>query len=115
MIPPKYLYHGTSFDYIDQIEQEGLKPVTYDKVFLTADYFTAYEYAKYRIRTAECNAFLPIICVVDALSMYEDGFVFTEGCSYQEYTITKVPSYYIETFMITNEYDLEALAHYAQE
>lgn len=115
MFPYRYLYHGTCVDYIDEIEQVGLQAVNYDKVYLTSDLNIAFEYAQQAIRNQQSNSFVPLICMIDAFKMYEDGFTFTEGYNEAEYTIKNVPSYYIETFVIFNDNDLEALAHYAQE
>lgn len=111
-MPPRYLFHGTSLDYLDQIEQQGLKAITYDKVFLASDCYIALEYAKYRITHRQCNSFTPVVLVIDALQMYVDGFTFEE-LSYGEYVINKVPPEYIIDSIIDDEELL--LAHYAQE
>ena len=111
MLPPRYLYHGTSLDYLDLIEQQGLKAINYDKVFLASDCYIALEYAKYKINNQQCNSFTPVILVIDALKMYEDGFTFEE-LSCGEYVTTYVaPQYFIDHII---DDDL-LLAHYAQE
>ena len=40
--PTQLLYHGTSFGNSTLIEQQGLLPKNYDKVYLTTDIRVAY-------------------------------------------------------------------------
>lgn len=112
MIPPKYLFHGTSEDYIDLIQLQGLKAITYDKVFLASDCYIALQYAKYRIMNQQCNSFTPVVLVIDALQMYIDGFTFEE-LSYGEYVVKNVPPEYIIDYIVDDEELL--LAQYAQK
>ena len=39
--PPKYLYHGTSINYLDDIKSNGLKPMSRQYVHLSEDVETA--------------------------------------------------------------------------
>ena len=39
--PPKYLYHGTSINYLDDIKSNGLKPMSRQYVHLSEDIETA--------------------------------------------------------------------------
>ena len=39
--PPKYLYHGTSINYLDDIKLNGLKPMSRQYVHLSEDVETA--------------------------------------------------------------------------
>ena len=113
--PVQLLYHGTALDYSKLIEQQGLKPVNHDKVYLTADLNVAYEYAKKRTRDLHTNSVQPVICIVDAEQMYKDGYTFTHEVNNAEYTVDYVPSKYLLQVMPESEDDLELLAHYAQE
>lgn len=105
--PVQLLYHGTSFIYSAVIEHEGLKPVNYDKVHLTADINVAYHYA------AESS--MPVICIVDAPQMVKDGFTFTHEASNAEWTVDYVPAKYLIQIVVESENELTLLAHYAQE
>ena len=64
--PVQLLYHGTVMDYSDLIEQQGLKPISHEKVYLTADINVAYDYAKQRTTDLHTNTMLPVLWVVDA-------------------------------------------------
>lgn len=113
--PVQLLYHGTVFDYSEQIEQQGLKPINYDKVYLTADINVAYDYAKQRTTDIHTNTMLPVVCIIDAQQMYKDGFVFTHEVDTAEYTVNNVPPEYILQFIINNTNDLDILAHYVHK
>lgn len=113
--PVQLLYHGTVYDYIDTIEQQGLIPVNYDKVYLTADINVAYQYAKMRMNDLQTSSMMPVICVVDAAQMYRDGFIFNHAVQSAEYTVDRVPSNYLLQVVIETEDDLELLTHYVQE
>ena len=113
--PVGLLYHGTAFDYSDIIEQEGLKPVNHEKVYLTADLNVAYEYAKMQITNVHTTSMQTVICIVDARQMYKDGFVFTHNATNAEYTVSAVPPKYILQIVVESEDELELLAHYVQE
>ena len=113
--PVQLLYHGTVMDYSDLIEQQGLKPVNHEKVYLTADINVAYDYAKQRTTDLHTNTMLPVMCVVDAQQMYHDGFIFTHEVGSAEYTVDNVPPEYILQVIIETDDDLELLAQYAHK
>ena len=115
MKPVQFLFHGTAYDYSDIIEHEGLKPVNHDKVYLTADINVAYHYAKSKTLDPHTNSMQTVICVVDALQMYKDGFVFTHEATNAEYTVNEVPPHYLVQIVVESEDELELLAHYVQD
>lgn len=112
MKPVQILYHGTCKKYSNNIEQSGLIPVNYNKVYLTADVQVAYEYAT---TCAENNSSIPIVCIVDAKQMAKDGLAFEHDHEYAEWTVDSVPTNYLLQIIIESENDLDELAHYAQE
>lgn len=115
MNPVQLLYHGTVYDYIDVIEQQGLKPVNYGKVYLTADIDVAYQYAKMRMNDLQTSSMIPVICVVDAPQMVTDGFTFDHALDSAEYTVDSVPSKYLLHVVIETEDDLKLLYQYVKE
>lgn len=101
--PTQLLYHGTSFSNSTLIEQQGLLPKNYDKVYLTTDIRVAYNYAKSRNDQ-------PVICIVDAPQMVKDGFTFDHNNTYAEWTTDSVPEKYLIQLLIEDESDLDAVA-----
>lgn len=115
MKPVQFLFHGTAYDYSELIEQQGIKPINHDQVYLTADLNVAYQYAKSKITDPHTNSMLTVICVVDALQMYKDGFTFNHDVGTAEYTTAHVPPHYLVQIVVESESELELLAHYVQE
>lgn len=111
--PVQLLYHGTCYKYSHNIETEGLKPVNYDQVYLTADIVVAYHYAKQCSKNNEMS--LPLICIVDATQMFKDGYSFTHEADTAEWTTDYVPHKYIIQVLPESEDELSRLVHYAQE
>lgn len=66
--PPEYLYHGTGEKYVPLIEEQGLKPKSRLYVHLSYDYDTA---VKVGTRHGK-----PVVYIVSAVEMENDGFVF---------------------------------------
>lgn len=111
--PVQLLYHGTCYKYSHWIKHEGLKPVNYDKVYLTADIVVAYNYAK---QCGENNDLsLPVICIVDARKMYKDGYKFTHETSNAEWTTDYVLPEYLIQVLPESKDELHELVQYAQE
>ena len=103
MKPVTLLYHGTSKTYSAAIEEQGLIPINYDNVYLTADLYVAYSYAK---KTDQ-----PVICIIDAPQMAKDGFTFEHDATYAEWTTKIVPAKYIVQVLIESEEDIKKLAY----
>jgi len=66
--PPELLYHGTTARFLPSIEKEGLGPGTRQYVHLVEDKRTAVEVGR---RYGE-----PVVLVVKAQEMHENGFEF---------------------------------------
>ena len=113
--PVQLLYHGTSLDNAEIIEQQGIVKKNHDKVYLTSDILVAYDYANMRVNDVSSNSFKPVICIVDAPQMVKDGFVFEHNIVNAEWTVDNVPAQYILQFVIEEESELELLAHYVHE
>ena len=111
--PVQLLYHGTCYKYSHWIETEGIRPINHDTVYLTADIVVAYQYAKDASRNNDLS--LPVICIVDALQMYKDGYKFMHETDTAEWTIGYVPPKYLLQVIPESIDDLETLLHYAQE
>jgi len=69
--PPQYLYHGTAKRFVDGIFDEGLLPQKRQYVHLSTNYETAYKVATRHGK--------PIILVIDAKKMYENGGIFHQS------------------------------------
>ena len=69
--PPEFLYHGTATRFLDSILAEGLLPGQRHHTHLAGDIPTAFavgqRYGK------------PVVLKVEALRMYQDGFVFFQA------------------------------------
>jgi len=68
VIPPDILYHGTATRFLNDIDREGLKPMSRQYVHLSKDIETA---TKVGIRHGKLY-----IINIDAKKMYEDGYKF---------------------------------------
>lgn len=101
------LYHGTSLQNITSIEEKGIIPLNYSKVYLTADLQVAYNYAKSKGK--------PVICVVDAQGLYKDGFKFTHEHDSAEWTVDMVPPKYLVQIIVESETELDSIAYYAHK
>jgi putative RNA 2'-phosphotransferase len=66
--PPGVLYHGTATRFMDAILREGLRPLSRQQVHLSVDEETA--------RRVGQRHGKPIVLVVQALRMHENGFQF---------------------------------------
>jgi len=66
--PPSVLYHGTATRFVDAILSEGLKPQARQQVHLSVDEATAH-------RVGQRHG-TPVILVVEALRMHQQGFPF---------------------------------------
>ena len=113
MKPAQILYHGTVSSNIANISNNGLVAVNYDKVYLTSDIVVAYEYCKQtQLNNNDYN--VPVICVVDAIKMYDDGFEFEHALTRAVWTTNFVPVKYITQIVVQNEAELEHIVTYAQ-
>lgn len=101
--PIQLLYHGTSLESSKLIEEQGLIPKNYDKVYLTADLQVAYNYAKQKSDKT-------VICIVDAPQMIKDGFTFEHNNTYAEWTTDYVPSNYLVQVLVEDESSLEVVS-----
>lgn len=72
-IPPEILYHGTVSAYLPSILKEGLKPMSRQKVHLSADVSTARSVAG-RGKRKELG--MPVILQLETGQMAKDGVVF---------------------------------------
>lgn len=72
IVPPNYLYHGTTYKALKFIMSEGLKPIKRRYVHLSKDIKTVIEVWKRRSDN-------PAIIIVDAKTAYQDGVVFYKG------------------------------------
>ena len=101
MQPVQLLYHGTNINNVQGIEEKGL--VSNNDVYLTTDLLVAYDYAKKNGQ--------PVICIVDAVQMVNDGLVFSHNVQTAEYTTSHVPSKYIVQIVIESDKDLALIKH----
>ena len=86
--PPEYLWHGTGERYVESIDVEGLIPKSRLYVHLSQDMQTATSVGK--------RHGVPVIYLIDAAKMYEDGFKFYK--SKNDVWLTKsVPVEYFQT------------------
>lgn len=69
--PPKYLYHGTSPEFVESIKKKGLLRMSRQYVHLSMDIETAKIVGKRHSKDLE-----PSILIVDALKMYNKGYKF---------------------------------------
>jgi putative RNA 2'-phosphotransferase len=67
-VPPSQLFHGTASRFVDQILQEGLKPMRRTHVHLSVDLETA-------IKVGQRHG-KPVVLVVDCLAMSQQGHPF---------------------------------------
>lgn len=70
-IPPVFLYHGTSPNFVDSIRKKGLVKMSRQHVHLSSDVKTAEDVGKRHSKGKE-----PIIVVVDCKEMVKDGIDF---------------------------------------
>ena len=66
--PPEKLYHGTADRFLDSIKAEGIKKMSRQYVHLSQDIPTALNVGRRHGK--------PVVLVIDAAKMAEDGFVF---------------------------------------
>ncbi len=85
--PPEFLYHGTAKEYSQSIENEGIGPGTRHYVHLVEDMKTAIQVGS---RHGE-----PVVIIVKAKAMHEDGFEFFKTES-GIWLTKEVPKEYIE-------------------
>ncbi len=104
MKPPKILYHGTSYKYINSINKQGIVKINYDKVYLTDNIETAYEYANKNMYA--------VICVVDAEQMYMNGYEF--DLINNEWLTEIVPKDYMLPILIEDIEDLNIIKEHVK-
>ncbi len=86
-VPPNVLYHGTGHKSVESIFSQGLLKMSRHHVHLSADIETA---KKVGARHGK-----PVVLIVDAATMYEDGFSFY--CSVNGvWLVDNVPPEYLE-------------------
>ena len=102
--PFQKLYHGTSKSSIDNILLQGIVKKNHNEVYLTADLNVAYKYAK-----QHDNSQSAVICIVDAVKMYYDGYIFNHDVSAAEYTVSNVPVDYITIVTIDAYEELSSI------
>lgn len=101
--PPKYLFHGTTSKYFDLIRSSGnISKMSRNYVHLTDDVNVAYDVA---IRRKHAD---PIICIIDALAMYNEGFTFYLSANKVWLTDT-VPLDYVVAFGVESLDDVEVI------
>ena len=88
VVPPECLWHGTGEKYVESIDVEGLIPKSRLYVHLSPDMKTAIDVGR--------RHGAPVIYLIDAAKMYEDGFKFYK--SKNDVWLTKgVPVEYFQT------------------
>ncbi|MEN2401371.1 RNA 2'-phosphotransferase [Flavobacterium sp. MC2016-06] len=85
--PLDYLYHGTVATSIESIKEKGLQKISRQHVHLSKDKETAIKVGSRRGK--------PIILIVDAKSMYQEGFKFYLSDN-GVWLTDEVPAKYIE-------------------
>lgn len=85
--PPEFLYHGTVDKFVEVIKKEGLKKMSRQHVHLSQDKETAIKVGSRRGK--------PIILIVKAKKMYQDGFLFYLSEN-NVWLTNEVPTNYIE-------------------
>ncbi len=95
IIPPEYLYHGTTRKAAASIIQDGLKPMKRQYVHLSYDIGIAKEVGLRRDDK-------PVILRIDALKAYENGIRFYKG---NERTVLadEIPPEYLKVFVAVND------------
>lgn len=106
--PVQVLYHGTSLSNSSNIKVEGLQKINHEYVYLTSDIHVAYEYALK-------NSSEPVICVVDAIEMHKDGYIFNKNDYEFEWLVSSVPPQYILQILIESEDDLKFIVDSLQK
>lgn len=87
-MPPDVLYHGTSRRVLHSIREYGVLPMERQYVHLSSDMATAR-------KVAERHDKKPVILVVDAKSMHNDGYKFFHSANDGTWMCEKVPFKYI--------------------
>lgn len=85
--PPEFLYHGTATRFANSIRKQGLKKQNRDHVHLSADEATA--------KSVGSRHGVPVILVVKALEMHQDGHKFFQSEN-GVWLTEKVPVRYLE-------------------
>lgn len=95
--PPAHLYHGTTMDVFELIQKDGkIKKMKRHAVHMQADVSKAMQSAK-RWHSSE-----PVVLVIDAHAMYNDGYEF--GVTKNNVWLTDhVPTKYICRYIINEE------------
>ncbi|MBV4369021.1 RNA 2'-phosphotransferase [Erwinia phyllosphaerae] len=70
-IPPDILYHGTAARFISEIRKKGLLPMSRQYVHLSTNEVTAIQVGQRHGK--------PMILIIKALNMYEQGFKFFQA------------------------------------
>jgi len=84
--PPQFLYHGTVEKFLRGIKQEGLQKRSRHDVHLSIDKATATNVGSRRGK--------PIILTINALQMYEEGYLFYKSAN-DVWLTAEIPSKYI--------------------
>lgn len=74
--PPEFLYHGTSYYFLDNIMKEGLKPMSRDKVHLSERRSEAEKIGKRHTRGDDSKL---VVLKIYANQMYKDGYKFNKS------------------------------------
>jgi putative RNA 2'-phosphotransferase len=85
-VPPDILYHGTSDRVVESILQTGLDKMSRHHVHLSTDFNTAIKVGGRHGK--------PVVFIVDAGRMYEDGYAFYCSDNYV-WLVDLVPSQYL--------------------
>lgn len=89
-IPPKYLYHGTSFEKVKSIKKKGLLKMNRNHVHLSKDSKTAHNVAKRHCKNSD-----PIIFKIDTYPMIVDEIKFYESAN-GVWLVDHVPPKYLK-------------------
>ena len=90
-IPPDILYHGTSKDFAQSIQQVGLLPMNRQYVHLSTNVETAIQ-----VGLRKDNR--PLLLEINAKEAYMDGVVFYQG-NEQVWLVDKLSSKYVQNLI----------------
>ncbi len=90
--PPEILYHGTNSEFIDNIMQNGLLPMTRQFVHLSLDTNTAIAVGKRKDKQ-------PALLIIKSGDAYKSGIAFYKGNEHV-WLADKIPAEYIKIALI---------------
>ncbi|EAE1292738.1 TPA: RNA 2'-phosphotransferase [Listeria monocytogenes] len=89
-LPPKFLYHGTAYDFLSEIEKKGLVPMSRQYIHLSEDIETANLVGKRKDKN-------PIILVINTENARAKGIKFYLG-NEKVWLADSIPSEFVEVY-----------------